>query len=220
MCIFVLRSIHACVRLSPSPFRSIAREPRRQKPDFPTSPPGLADSSLAGCWPSLLTAMPHLGAEAKHHILLEYSPHDTTRSFAALAARHAVKGGERVVRRWHRRWDGSPASLQERPRSGRPRALSRAQVARHIATPIRHANRAHRAIHYTDLLPQVRAATGAEVSLRTVQHYGETELGAKKRRGIKRTAEESKRHITLGSAKGCAVQCCVLTCVCSGSCPV
>jgi len=164
--------------------------------------------------------MPHLSADAKHHILLEYSPHDTTRSFTALAARHAVKGGERVVRRWHRRWDGSPASLQERPRSGRPRALSRAQVQRHIATPIRHANRAHRAIHYTDLLPRVRAATGAEVSLRTVQHYGEKELGAKKHKGIKRTAEESKRHSTSGSTTGCMRQSCVLTSLCSGSCPV
>jgi len=164
--------------------------------------------------------MPHLSAEAKHHILLEYAPHDATRSLAALAARHAVKGGERVVRRWHQRWDGSPASLERKAGTGKARLLSRAQVQRHIATPIRAANRAHRAIHYTDLLPRVRAATGTEVSLRTVQHYGEAELGAKKHRGIKRTAEESQPHSTSGSAQGCAVLSWELTLPCSGSCPV
>jgi hypothetical protein len=142
--------------------------------------------------------MPHLSAETKHHILLDYSPQDSTRSFTALARRHAVKGGARVLRLWHSRWDGTPASLQERSRPGRPRVLSRAQVARHIATPIRHANRAHRAIHYTDLLPRVRAAATPRVSLRTVQRYGEQELGARQQRGIKRTAEESKRHMTPG----------------------
>ena len=136
--------------------------------------------------------MPHVSAEAKHHILLEYSPHDTTRSFAALARRHAVKGGAQVLRLWHSRWNGTPASLQEHSRPGRPRLLSRAQVARHIATPIRHANRAHRAVHYPDLLPRVHAATRTRVSLRTVQRYGEEELGAKQRRGKKRTAAESE----------------------------
>jgi len=140
--------------------------------------------------------MPHLSADVKHHILLEYSPYDTTRTFAALARRHAVKGGERLLRLWHSRWDGTPASLQERSRPGRPRLLSRAQVARHIATPIRHANRAHRAIHYPDLLPRVRGATGTQVSIQTLRRYGKEELAAKQKKGVKRTAEESKRHST------------------------
>jgi transposase len=164
--------------------------------------------------------MPHLSAEAKHHILLEYSPHDTTRTFAALARRHAIKGGAQVIRLWHRRWNGTPASLQEQQRSGRPRVLSRAQVQRHIATPLRHANRAHRAIHYTDLLPRVRAATGTEVSLRTVRRYGKEELGAKKHKGIKRTAEESKQHSTSECATACVPRSSELINVCSGSCPV
>ena len=134
--------------------------------------------------------MPHLSAEAKHHILLEYAPHDTTRSLAALAARHAVRGGADVVRRWLRRWDGTPASLQEQRRSGRPRVLSSAQVSQHVRAPILAANRAHRAIHYTDLLPSVRQKTGKELSLRSLQRYGKEELGAKQRRGKKRTSEE------------------------------
>lgn len=136
--------------------------------------------------------MPHLSAEAKHHILLEYAPHDATCSFAALARRHAIKGGHETVRQWWLRWDGSAASLEAQPRTGRPRVLSRAEVARHVATPIRAANRAHRAIHYTKLLPRVQAATGKEPSLRTLQRYGEQELAAQKKRSKKRTADESE----------------------------
>lgn len=136
--------------------------------------------------------MPHLSPEAKHHILLEYAPHSTTHSLAALARRHAVQGGERTLRNWLRRWDGSPASLQEQPRTGRPRMLSRAQVSRHVRAPILAANRAHRAIHYTELLPRVQAATGAEVSLRSLQRYGKEELGGRHTPSKKRTAAESE----------------------------
>jgi hypothetical protein len=164
--------------------------------------------------------MRHLSAETKHHILLEYSPHDSTRSFAALARRHAVKGGERVVRRWYASWDGTPASLQERDRPGRPRSLSAAQVARHLATPIRAANRAHRAIHYSDLVPRVRAATDTQVSPRTLRRYGKQELHAKQRRGVKRTAEESKPLHTWAHENVNVLQRKVLIPHCSVPCPV
>jgi transposase len=134
--------------------------------------------------------MKHLTAEAKHHILLEYAPHDATRSFAALARRHAVKGGRRVLLRWHTRWNGTAASLEEKPRTGRPRALSRAQVQQHVRAPILRSNRAFRTVKYTKLLPQVQASTGVEVSRRTLQRYGKEQLGARSTRGKKRTADE------------------------------
>ncbi len=91
--------------------------------------------------------MPHLSAEAKHHILLEYAPHDSTRTFDALARRHAVAGGKATVQRWHARWDGTARSLERMAGTGKPRVLSRAEVSRHIRAPILAANRAHRAIH-------------------------------------------------------------------------
>jgi hypothetical protein len=136
--------------------------------------------------------MTHLSADAKHHILLEYSPHDATRSFAALADRHGIAGGRDVVRRWHERWDGTPRSLERKEGSGKTPLLSAAQVSRHVRAPILAANRAHRAVHYTELLPRVQAATGKQLALRTLQDYGREELGAKQRRGKKRTAQESE----------------------------
>jgi hypothetical protein len=134
--------------------------------------------------------MPHLSAEAKHHILLDYSPRVRGRGFKALAARHNIKGGATLISKWHRRWDGTPQSLEEEASSGRPRALSSAQVRRHVAAPISNANRAARAVSYSTLLPQVQAATHTDISLRTLQHYGKEELQATAKHGKKRTSEE------------------------------
>ena len=97
-----------------------------------------------------------------------------------------------TIRAWYQRWDGTPASLQRTPVPGRPRVLSRAQVARHVQARIRSANRKPAAIHYTDLLPVVRRATGTNVSIQTLRRYGRKELGAKQKRTKKRTATERK----------------------------
>lgn len=135
-------------------------------------------------------SMPHLSADAKHAILLEYSPRSATHSFAALAQRHGVEGGWRVVKRWHERWDATARSLEEKPRSGRPHTLSSAQVQQHVRAPILAANREHRAISYTQLLPSVQRATGTELTLRTLQRYGKKELGARNKHTTKRTRDE------------------------------
>ena len=134
--------------------------------------------------------MPHLTAEAKHHILLEYTPRDTTHSFNALARRHGVKGGKRTLIRWHQRWDGTAASLEQHQRSGRPRTLTPAEVSRHIRAPVLAANRAHRAIHYPDIWRQVETKTGKKITLRTVQRTGKDTLAIKERTTRKRTQAE------------------------------
>jgi hypothetical protein len=141
--------------------------------------------------------MPHFSPETKHAILLEYTPRSPTHGWEALARRHAIQGGGRTLRNWHRRWDGTAASLQDKQRSGRPPALSRAQVSRHVRAPILAANRAHRAVHYTELLPEVRQKTGTEVSLRSLQRYGKKELGARDKHSKKRTSDESEYNSTV-----------------------
>jgi len=142
---------------------------------------------------------------AKHAILLEYIPHSPTHSFAALAARHGVAGGEEVVRRWHGRWDGTAASLQRKEGGGRPRALSSREVQQYVRAPILAANRKHKAVHYTTLLSPLQQKTGKEISLRTVQRYGKDELGARQRRGKKRTAEERQCIHTCESECSCVL---------------
>ena len=138
----------------------------------------------------------HFSADTKHHILLDYAAHDAARSFAALAARHAVAGGARTVQRWHCRWDRTPQSLERRSGSGKARTLTAAEVSRHIRAPILAANRAHRAISYTDLLSEVQRKTGKELSLRSLRRYGKEQLGARDKHSKKRTADESECNST------------------------
>lgn len=70
--------------------------------------------------------------------------------------------------------------------------MSRKEVQQHVRAPILRANRAHKAVHYPAVVESVRQRTGKEVSLRTLRRYGKEELGARQRKGKKRTAEESE----------------------------
>lgn len=165
--------------------------------------------------------MKQLSGETKHAILLEYQPHSPTHGFAALAARHSIAGGRKTVERWYSSWNGTPASLKHKSGAGRPRVLSKAEVSRHVRAPILAANRAHRAVHYTDLLKSAQQKTGKEVSLRSVQRYGKEELGARDKHSKKRTAQESQcvrtcerlaASLHVGHAADLCVQC-RLSCV-------
>jgi transposase len=128
--------------------------------------------------------------QLKHHILKHYSVHSRDRSFAALARLYAVPGGKQTVQQWHRRWNGSAASLENKARSGRPRTLTRRQVNDYIRTPIKNKRRAHATVHYPDLLPALRQKIGKQISLRTLQRYGKEELGIKLKHTQRRTASE------------------------------
>jgi len=135
-------------------------------------------------------SMKQFTPEQKHEILLEYSPRSTTHSLVALAQRHAVKGGRRTIGNWLARWDGTAASLQRQPVSGRPRSLTPEEVQRYVITPIRRKNRAHVPILYSELQPAVAEQTGKKVSARTIRRYGKEEGGGRLAHGKKRTAEE------------------------------
>lgn len=64
------------------------------------------------------------------------------------------------------------------------------EVSRHVRAPILAANRAHRAVSYTQLLPEVRRKTGKPITLRTLQRTGKQQLKAKAKTTLKRTREE------------------------------
>lgn len=129
--------------------------------------------------------------ELKHHILQQYRPYTRDGSFEALARRFAVEGGRQTIQKWHSHWNGSAASLKHKQGAGRPRKLSGAQVTRHVKKRIVVANRRSEAVHYPSLLPSVQAATGSDLSLRTLRRYGK-EAGVKNKRTSKRKADESK----------------------------
>jgi hypothetical protein len=61
----------------------------------------------------------HLTPEFKHDILRQYLPSSRDNSFGALARRYNIKGGKGTIQRWYARWDGTPASLEQRAGAGR-----------------------------------------------------------------------------------------------------
>lgn len=138
--------------------------------------------------------MKRLTAEQKHSILIHLQSRGEGVKAEAIAAAHGVQGGSSTLNKWLKKWDGTAQSLQRNKVSGRPRALSRAQVSRHLKPRVLAANRRGQAVHYPTLLPLVNAATRKKLSLRTLQRYGREDLSIKQRRSKKRTATESKHR--------------------------
>jgi transposase-like protein len=136
--------------------------------------------------------MKHFTPEQKHEILMEYQRYSRTHSFSSLALRHSVHDGERTVRNWYQRWDGTVASLQQRKGAGRPNILTPTEVQHNIQQPIRRSNRLAQQVKYTKIAEQVRQNTGKSVSVQTVRRIGKQQLGASRKRGKKRTAAECR----------------------------
>jgi hypothetical protein len=164
--------------------------------------------------------MPQLSAETKHAILLHARSRGADQSLDDVAAVHGVAGGRRTLAKWRRKWDGTPRSLQRKAGSGKQRILSKAQVSRHVRAPLLAANRAHRPVHYTTLLPTVRQKTRTQVSLRTVQRLGKQELGAKVEAHQEGAQQPRVRAHARGKACVHCGWCCVLTRSCSVSDPL
>lgn len=86
------------------------------------------------------TTMPKFSAEQKQLILSQYSAHDRTRSYRALARQYGISKDGRSVKRWMKRWDGTIASLRQQTGAGRPRILTLLQAHNHITQPVTAAN--------------------------------------------------------------------------------
>jgi len=159
--------------------------------------------------------MKHITAQQKHDILIHVRDRRGNEQPEEIAARHGVAAGRSTVYSWLQQWDGTPRSLERKAGSGKQRTLSAAEVQRHVRAPILAANRAARAVRYSSLLASVRQKTGKQVSIQTLRRYGHKELGAKQKRGKKRTADERECAHTLHVAA--LSLCCVLyltACVC------
>lgn len=134
--------------------------------------------------------MPQLTPEQKQSILTHYTSRRNDESVDSIIARHGVSVTRQSVYGWLKQWDGTVASLTRSSGSGRPRLLSSRQVQHQIANRIRNYNRSGKVVRYTRMLPAVQAATGQQLSLRSLQRYGKEDLHAKQTRGKKRTADE------------------------------
>jgi transposase len=131
----------------------------------------------------------------KQNIVEYYIQHHSGESFSSVAKRFSIKGGHVTVARWYHDYDGTIESLEPKFRSGRPHILNNNEISQNITNVIRSSNRAGRGIHYTNLVEPIQQKTSKQVSLRTIQRYGQ-EKGIKSKRTTKRKASECKHtHI-------------------------
>jgi transposase len=100
--------------------------------------------------------MDRFSPKLKHFILTQYEPQNRRCSFQALAIKYGVAGGKSTIKKWHKRWDGTPQSLERKIGSGHTRLLTHTQVYKYIAQPIIRKNRQHRPIHYVRFKEQIK----------------------------------------------------------------
>jgi transposase len=125
----------------------------------------------------------------KQRVLEYYTNANPPINFTCLAERFDIKGGHETVKRWHDAWNGKTSSLNHKLRPGRPPILNSKQMKKHILKPIRNANRSCKAIHYTDIIDDIRRNTNTNISLNTVRRLGR-KMNIKQKRTVKRTRPE------------------------------
>jgi len=124
--------------------------------------------------------------EYKQRVVEYYYTHRPRPSLAAVARTFHIKGGSKTVCSWiHRR-----AELETRPRQGRPTALSRVEIGRYVKKPIRENNRKHEPNFYSNILSDIHTKIHKNISIRTLQRYGKQRSGIKKKKALRRTADE------------------------------
>jgi hypothetical protein len=183
----LVSATHTCARLLYPSLRCCLRARkesiflRHRRPDFPCRHALAARSRRT---------MPQLSAQRKHDILLRCESRRADQSDVDVAGLCGVTASRQTIWRWRSRWNHTPQSLEHAPVLGRPRTLTPSEVSRHVRAPILAANRAHRAISYTKLLPEVRRKTGKPIALRTLQEIGKQQLDAQAKATRKRTRQE------------------------------
>jgi transposase len=164
------------------------------------------------CHHTYATLSPHsmsqLTAQQKHDILVHCETRRAGESEVEVAAQHGARVSRQTIWRWRQRWDHTPSSLRHAPVPGRPRLLTPAEVSRHVRAPILAANRSHRQVSYTKLLPEVHRKAGKPISIRTLRRIGKEQLGAKAKRTTKRTRQECQYTHTSGDAPARMCQAC------------
>lgn len=128
----------------------------------------------------------HYSTTYKQEVVNYYITHQPHISFRALATLFDIKGGHRTVSRWYKRRN----SLETKPRSGRPTILNQDEINTHIGTKMLRKNRQPIAVHYTDILDDVKKNTRKNPALRTIQNYGKKKLDIRKKKTSKRTNQE------------------------------
>jgi transposase len=149
---------------------------------------------LVSCHSSAMSKRTHMqySADTKHNILLQYRPHVRGCGFAALAKKHNVKGGARLVQLWYRGWNRSPESLKKQTTSHKPRILEAVEVKQHIRDYVEEQNQQAEPVGYKEVKEHVDQEIEKEVSMRTIQRYGKRDAMLSYKRTTRKLHIESE----------------------------
>lgn len=130
----------------------------------------------------------------KHRILTQYRLRERGAGFASLAKNFSIQGGERTIRRWYAQWDGTPSSLKQQPRSGRPPILTQREIK--STNTLQHqsgeATENRRLYIILTFMQRYKRKLGRRCRLEQFKVMGRKTLQAKKKSTNKRTHSESK----------------------------
>lgn len=121
-----------------------------------------------------------------------YHAHLASTSLRSVSRLFDLKGTGNTVKRWYHIWLKKNHEIKNKPKKGRTPILTRSQIDKYIARPIKEKNKKAEPVNYRMLLPQVRAKTKTQISLRTLQKYGKEKKGIKWKTVKKRTYHERR----------------------------
>ena len=110
----------------------------------------------------------------KHNVLEEYRPEAIGCGFKSLAKRFKIKGGQKLIIGWYKRWDGSIDSLNPKPRGHRPRIMTTQEVKQYILKFVESMNRKRVQVNYKLVQAHIESQLNVKVSLRTIRRYGKS----------------------------------------------
>lgn len=128
--------------------------------------------------------------DTKQQILEEYQPGVRGKGFKALAKRHGIESGPKIISKWYRKWDGTKESLEKESGGDRRSILSEKEKKTHILGFI--AKRAKKdAADYREVQENIESKTGKKMAMKSVQRIGK-ELGASSKKTKRKTPIEGK----------------------------
>jgi hypothetical protein len=129
---------------------------------------------------------PYYNVVYKQQVVSYYINNQPNCSFRSVAKIFNIKGGAKTISRWFNNKD----NLEIKPKSGRPRLLSKFVINKYIYDEIKYNNQQSTPIHYNKIKNTINRKLQTNVNLRTIQNYGKQLFNIKSKKTIKRTSDE------------------------------
>jgi transposase-like protein len=134
--------------------------------------------------------------EFKQRVLSQYQPGIRGSGIRAVAKQFNIKD-HKVIAHWLKKWDGTSESLNKGTHPNRKWKLTE-ENDKYVRDFVLKKNKKHEHVDYKMVSEAVKKGTGKEVSLRTIQRYGQKDYNfSSKQTSRKLTIEGLHSHFLL-----------------------